>query len=46
MDRMAVLVGQHNLRKGRANSRTSVAEVNTEIRYCRHIFSSAQGWGE
>jgi len=43
-DQLAVLVWQHNLREGCADSRANVAEVNTEICYCRHIFSSAQGW--
>jgi hypothetical protein len=44
MDRLAVLVGQHNIREARANSRANVAEVNTEIRHGRHSFPSAQGW--
>jgi hypothetical protein len=44
MDKMAVLVRQHNIREGRAHSRTNMAEVNTAMRHCRHRFSSAQGW--
>lgn len=44
MDQTAVLVGQHNIRKARANSRANMAEVNTKIRRGSHIFPSAQGW--
>ena len=44
MDRMAMLVWQHNIRETRANSRTNVAEVDAEICHWSHIFPSAQGW--
>lgn len=43
MDRMAMLVWQHNIRKTRADGRTNVAEVNTEMCHWSHIFPSAQG---
>jgi hypothetical protein len=43
LDQLAVLVGQHNIGEARANSRANVAEVNTEIRHCRHRFPSTPG---
>jgi hypothetical protein len=44
MDQLAVLVGQHNIRKARTNSRAKVAEVNTEICHYSHRCPFAQGW--
>ena len=46
MDRLAVLVWQHNVREARPNRRANVAEVNTEICHRSHIFPSAQGWDD
>ena len=44
LNKMAVLVWQHNVREARADSSANVAEVNAEIRHYCHIVPSAQGW--